>query len=226
MNIRKLLLVAVGLLALVAAPALANEPGTWILRGGVGTVQPDSNNLTFTDEGETIIVDIDNATSMTLSGTYMIDEHWAFDVLASLPFKHDINATVDVPDVGLETARIGDTKHLPPTFSLQYRFAPIVNFEPYVGLGVNWTTFFDTNLVSEFAVDGIEKLELADSIGIAAQIGGDWSITDRWLMNLDVRYIDIESEAKLVGPAFGGEAVIGDISIDPWVYAVNLGYRF
>ncbi|MDH3531782.1 MAG: outer membrane beta-barrel protein [Gammaproteobacteria bacterium] len=226
MKTHKLLLLAVGLLALVAAPALANEPGTWILRGGIGTVQPDSDNLTFSDAGDTVTIDVDNGTSMTMSATYMFTEHWAFDVLASWPFKHDINASTDVPDVGIETARIGETKHLPPTLSFQYHFTPDAVFQPYVGLGVNWTTFFGTELVSELADEGINDLKLDDSIGIAAQIGGDWSISDNWVMNLDVRYIDIETEAKLVGPAFEGEATIGDITIDPWVYALNLGYRF
>jgi outer membrane protein len=153
---------------------------------------------------ESIEIDVDSATSMTLSGTYMFTENWAFDVLASWPFQHDIKATVEYlePDIGLvsETMRIGDTKHLPPTFSVQYHFMPEANFQPYVGLGVNWTTFFDTKLVSELADEGIEKLKLDDSFGIAAQIGGDWLID--------------------------GEAKVGTVTIDPWVYAVNLGYRF
>ena len=63
----KYLLLATGLLALVAAPALANEPGTWILRGGAGTVQPDSQNLLFELGEESIEIDVDSATSMTLS---------------------------------------------------------------------------------------------------------------------------------------------------------------
>lgn len=226
----KYLLLAAGLFVLAAAPALANEPGTWILRGGVGTVQPDSQNLFFELGEESIEIDVDSATSMTLSGTYMFTENWAFDVLASWPFQHDIKATVEYlePDIGLvsETMRIGDTKHLPPTFSVQYHFMPEANFQPYVGLGVNWTTFFDTKLVSELADEGIEKLKLDDSFGIAAQIGGDWLISDSWLFNLDVRWLNIESDATLVGPALDGEAKVGTVTIDPWVYAVNLGYRF
>ena len=225
MKLCKALLVATGLLALVAAPVLATEPGTWTLRAGVGTVQPDSNNLTFVDEGDTVMIDVDNGTSMTLSGTYMFTENWAFDILASLPFSHDIKATVDVPDVGMETGKVGDVKHLPPTVSVQYHFAPDAAFQPYVGLGVNWTTFFDEGLTSEFEAEGFEKLCLDDSFGLAGQIGGDWNIDETWVVNLDVRYIDIETDATVEGPDIG-ELDIGTIKIDPWVYSVNLGYRF
>ena len=226
MRISKILLVATGLLALAAAPALANEPGTWTLRAGVGTVQPDSNNLTYIDEGETIYVDVDDGTSMTLSGTYMFNENWAFDILASLPFEHDIMATMDVPDVGMETVKVGDAKHLPPTVSVQYHFAPNAAFQPYVGLGVNWTTFFDVNLASEFQADGVDDLKLDDSFGLAGQIGGDWNLSNAWVLNLDVRYIDIETDASIVETGIVGETDIGTIKIDPWVYAINLGYRF
>ena len=222
----KLLLAASALLALVAAPALANEPGTWILRGGVGTVQPDSNNLTFTDEGETVVIDVDNGTSMTMSATYMFNRNWAFDIFGALPFEHDIKATMFIADIGVETVKIGDTKQVPPTFSFQYHFVPDADFQPYIGLGVNWTTFFDTDLVDEFADGGLEKLKLDDSIGLAAQVGGDWSISDHWVFNLDVRYADIETDASITGPDIVGKEKIGTVKIDPWVYAVNLGYRF
>jgi len=103
---------------------------------------------------------------------------------------------------------------------------PAANFQPYVGVGVNWTTFFDTKLISEMADEGIDRLKLDDSIGVAAQVGGDWSINNNWLFNLDVRWLNIESDATLIGPALDGEAKVGKVKIDPWVYSLNLGYRF
>jgi outer membrane protein len=38
--------------------------------------------------------------------------------------------------------------------------------------------------------------------------------------NVDVRYMWIETKAKLDG------ASLGDVKIDPWVIGANLGYRF
>ena len=219
MKLCKALLVATGLLALVAAPALATEPGTWTLRAGVGAVQPDGNNLTFSDDVDTIKVDVGSGTSMTLSGTYMFNENWAFDILASLPFSHDIKASVEGSDSS--PTKIGDVKHLPPTVSVQYHFAPQSDFQPYVGLGVNWTTFFDEDLTSDFEDTGVEKLCLDDSFGLAAQIGGDWQLNDNWVANLDIRYIDIETDATVdVAEGTNGSSVVselklGTIKIDP-----------
>ena len=225
MKISKQLLVAAGLLALAAAPAFAYEPGTFVLRGGVGTVDPKSENLTFTDGIDEICVSVDKGTSMTLGGTYMINERWAFDVLAALPFKHDIDATIDV-GAGSETMKIAETKQLPPTFSFQYHFSPDSDFQPYMGLGMNWTTFSGTKFVPDMIDEEVDKLYIDDSFGVAAQLGGDWKVGDRTVVNIDVRWIDIGSDISIGGPAISGKEKLGEIEIDPWVYSLNLGYRF
>jgi outer membrane protein len=218
-------LVAAGVLAVIAAPAFAYEPGTFVLRGGVGTVDVKSHVMTFTDDVDTIDVSVENATNMTLTGTYMFNENWALDVLAALPFKHDIRATMDLGE-GPQSAKIADTKQLPPTVSVQYHFAPDKTFKPYVGVGLNWTTFFDSKLVSEMQDEETDKLYLDDSFGIAAQIGGDWAIGDRTVVNFDIRWMDIDTDVSIGGPGVPGKVKLGSIEIDPWVYALNLGYQF
>ena len=96
---------------------------------------------------------------------------------------------------------------------------PDVKFQPYAGIGFNWTTFFNTDTVSELSEQGI-NLELDDSFGVAAQLGADWLLNDSWLLNFDLRWINIESDAKLAGES------AGTVEIDPWVYSINVGYRF
>jgi outer membrane protein len=228
MKIWKLLLLASPLLVLAESPALASEPGTWTLRAGVGVVEPKSNNLVFSDGVDTLQIDVDSGTSMTLSATYMFSRNWAFDILASWPFSHDINATAVGAGPGIDgvPVKIAETTHLPPTFSVQYHFLPDGTFQPYAGIGLNWTTFFDTNVVSELVAEGVEDLELDDSFGFAGQLGADWMLNEKWLLNVDVRWINIEADATLSGTAFGGSVDIGTVKVDPWVYALNIGYRF
>ena len=42
-----------------------------------------------------------------------------------------------MPGPGTSFVKIGETKHLPPTFSFQYHFLPDGQFQPYAGLGLN-----------------------------------------------------------------------------------------
>ena len=43
----------------------------------------------------------------------------------------------------ISTAVTGETKHLPPTLSLQYYFTNKSRITPFVGAGINYTYFFD-----------------------------------------------------------------------------------
>ena len=227
MKSSKYLLAAGALLALVASPALAYEAGTWVLRAGVGVVAPDSDNFVDDDGITTTTVTVDDGTSLTLMGTYMFSPNWAFDILASWPFTHDINASIiDNVDPGFNpiSAKVAETEHLPPTFSIQYHFLPDGTFQPYVGAGVNYTTFLSTDVTQALIDLGITDVDLDDSFGLALQFGGDLLLGDRWLINVDVRWIDIESDLSATAGGVTGE--LGTVKIDPWVYSLNLGFRF
>jgi len=227
MKSSKYLLAAGALLALVASPALAYEAGTWVLRAGVGVVAPDSDNLVIDDGVDTITVNVDDGTSLTLMGTYMFSPNWGFDVLASWPFNHDINVSIiNNVDPGFNpvSAKIAETDHLPPTFSMQYHFLPDGTFQPYVGAGVNYTTFLSTDVEQALVDLGIDDIDLDDSFGLALQLGADWPFGNGWLVNFDLRWIDIESDLEATALGVTGE--LGTVKIDPWVYSINLGYSF
>lgn len=194
-----------GLLALAllgsTSAALAHEKGDWLLRVGGGQVDPKSNN------GD--VVDVDSGSSATISLGYMITDHWAVDVLAAWPFKHNISLK--------DGTRVASTEQLPPTVLMQYHFLPNADFQPYVGLGVNFTTFFDTETTGPLAGS---SLDLDDSWGLAGQVGIDWMLGDKWFFNLDAKYIDIETDAVLDG------VFLEKVEIDPMVYTASVGYRF
>lgn len=194
------------LAALVSGMCLVNtatafEPGEWLIRAGAMVVDPKSNNND--------IVSVESDTSVTLGFTYMMTDIWAIDILAAYPFEHDIKL-VGGP-------KVASTKHLPPTVSLQWRPMPNSAFQPYVGLGFNYTTFFSEKTFG--ALEGT-KLSLGDSWGYAIQGGFDVVVSEKMFINVDVRYANIESKAKLDG------ASLGTVEIDPVVYGAHIGFRF
>ncbi|GAA0222879.1 outer membrane beta-barrel protein [Castellaniella daejeonensis] len=188
---------------LAAGPALAHEAGDILLKVGVTHVEPKSDNGTVANGA--VKLDIDGSTRPSFTLTYMATRNIGIELLGAYPFKHTINAK------GL--GDIGSTQQLPPTLSLQWHFLPDAAFQPYVGVGLNYTTFFDTN-------SKLGNLSLDDSWGVAAQVGVDYKLNDRWFLNADLRYIDISSNVRLNG------ADIGKTRINPWVATVGVGYRF
>ena len=74
----------------------------------------------------------------------MFADKFGLELLAATPFKHDITLN-DAP------VKVGSTKHLPPTLSVQwYPRGGNNGWQPYVGVGLNYTTFFDTKTTDEF----------------------------------------------------------------------------
>lgn len=201
-------IVAGAVLCLLSGYASAQDngfgEGDWIIRVGVSNIDPDSSGV-GTGLGE---VSADDDTSITFTGTYMLSDTLGIELLASTPFEHDIE---------LDGATIGQTKHLPPTLSLQWHF-PSGNWKPYAGLGINYTRFYDEE--TEGPVDGL-KLKLDNSWGLAAQAGIDWFMNENWLLNFELRYIQIETDANLetVGD-------LGGVDIDPILVGLHVGYRF
>ena len=192
----------VSALALTTAlPTQAQDAGDWIWRVGVHNVRPKSDN-----HG---LVNVDAAASLTFNATYMLAPNWGIEVLAALPFEHDINLNGG--------GKVAQTKHLPPTVSLQYHFNPNGAWRPYVGAGVNYTLFFDEK--TRGALAGA-KLELDPSWGLAAQAGLDVQLGSDWFANVDARWLDIDPDAKVNGPS------IGSVAIDPLALGLSIGRRF
>lgn len=201
----------------LAAPASAHEAGDWLFRIGGSKVDPDSNNgrlnLSAIDGGQQKI-EVDDQWGVTFNITYMVTKHFGLELLAALPFEHDIY----VETLG----KVGSVKHLPPTFSVQYHFLPDGAFQPYVGAGVNLTYFFSESESGALKDLGVDLEVDSSSVGLAAQIGFDYMITDRWFVNADVRYIDIDTSAKIKQVP----EIRGNVNIDPFVYGLHVGYRF
>ena len=202
--------------ALLSGPALAHEAGDWIVRAGAHLVDPKSDNGKIGSGPAAIKIEVDDDTMFTFDVTYMLTDHWGVELLAAAPFEHDI-------EVG--GSDIASTDHLPPTLSVVYHFLPDSNFQPYVGVGVNTTIFFDEKLDGAALGDPGADLSLDNSYGVAAVVGIDFDMGNNWFFNFDVRYLDIDTDAK-VKFSDGSKLDLGTVEIDPWAFGINVGKSF
>ena len=194
-------------LGAAAMPALAQSAGDWTLGVGVHAVDPKSDNGSLVDGA--LKVDVDTDVKPTLTFEYFVRDNLGIEVIAAWPFEHDI--AID----GLGT--VGSTKLLPPTVSLQYHFNSKGKVSPFIGAGVNYTTFFSED--TRGALEG-SKLKLDDSWGLAAHAGVDFAVGERSAIRVDARWIDIDTDVKLDG------ADIGTVNIDPIVYGAAYVMKF
>ncbi|EEW10029.1 outer membrane protein OmpW [Vibrio mimicus] len=204
------------LAALISAPVLAHQEGDFIVRAGIASVVPNDSSDKILGSQSELSVNSDTQLGLTLG--YMFTDNISFEVLAATPFSHKIST--DLSNLG----DIGKTKHLPPTFMVQYYFGEANStIRPYVGAGLNYTTFFDEGFNSTGEGANLSDLKLDDSWGLAANAGVDYMLNDSWFLNASVWYANIETTATYKA---GADAKSTDVKINPWVFMIAGGYKF
>ncbi|MBP8032933.1 MAG: OmpW family protein [Psychrobacter sp.] len=199
--------------ALTMTSAFAVPAGTWTVAAGAHYVDPKSDNGTVSTALGDFAVDVDGDVRPTISGEYFIADNVGVELLAAIPFHHDITLKAG------ETTIDAKTQHLPPTLSVQYHFDGYnlpMNVKPFVGVGVNYTTFFKEKLNNNLGLE----LKLDDSVGVAGHIGLDIPFAPTESFRIDARYMDIKTDASLNGDK------IGEVDISPWVYGVAFVKQF
>jgi|TARA_B110000014_G_C20121584_1_gene594608 outer membrane protein len=204
------------ILILLSGSIYAVEKGDWIIRAGYTNINPASNNGS--------IVDVDDKSNLTATFAYLITDNLGIEVLAGLPFEHEIF------DKALGTGlKIASAKHLPPTITAQYYFNPNSKFRSYIGIGLNHTFFFKEETVGP--LEG-SSLDIGRSTDLVFQIGFDWALSDQIILNLDIRKFNIESKAKVTN--IDNSSLKGilpntfefDVPIDPTTIGLSLVKEF
>jgi outer membrane protein len=197
---------SVALLLVLATPLAQAEAGPWRFTVGAHNVDPKSDNGSLA--AGALEVEVGDSWRPTITGEYFFNENLGLEVLAAVPFKHDVQ---------LNGADAGDITHLPPTISLQYHFSPEAKVSPYVGAGVNFTWIYNEDSAGPIA--GTD-LDLDNSWGLALHAGFDVNLQNNWFVGLDARWMDIDADVSVDG------ADVGTVNVDPLVYGFYVGRRF
>ena len=200
---KTLIAIAAAASALTAGTAFAQSfDGTspWQVR--VRALHLDSENGGAAGDAG---VSINNKWIPEVDVSYFFTPNIAAELVLTYPQKQDVR---------LDGTKIGTFKHLPPTLLLQYHFMPEAAFSPYVGAGINYTRISGVDLANGLQLD-------SSSVGGALQIGADYKINKNWLINFDIKKVQISSDVKTASGA-----KISSVKIDPWLIGVGVGYRF
>ncbi|CAM3452401.1 OmpW/AlkL family protein [Parendozoicomonas haliclonae] len=227
-NISAIALSAAGLM--MATTTLAYQQGDMILRAGGMQFTPDvdSGNLKAGGAdvnvgGAPTTVDVDNNSQLGLSLTYMLSDNLGLSLLASTPFNHTITTKGGLSSLG----KLADVKHMTPTLMVQYYpMEKASAFQPYVGLGLNYTRFYDESFKGTNKTS-FTDLDLDDSLGLALQAGFDYALADNVGLNASISWADVDTQATFTGAgAFPGTRFKLDAELDPMIYTLGVSYSF
>lgn len=206
---RTRLIAAAALACAAAAPAYA---GDFVVRARVLQLDPANQNTAD------VVITTDSVSVNTkyiweIDASYFVTPNVAFELIATTPQKQTVS---------LGGTKIGTLRHLPPTLTAQYHFAPTNPVvRPYVGFGVNYTHFSAVNLNAQPVLGSDTPLDIdRHSWGTAIQLGADFPINDKLSVNVDFKKIDIRTRV------YAGSTKLGTVKVDPVLFGVGIGYRF
>ena len=146
--------------------------------------------------------------------SYFFTKNIAAELVLTCPQQVNIYG-----NIGAGQQNLGKITALPPSLLAQYHFTDLGAFKPYVGAGINYTIF--GNRQNFPAVGNAVQVE-PSSVGFVGQIGADYMLDKNWGLNLDVKYATMATNVQIVA----GGANIGKLTLNPWMPAVGVTYKF
>lgn len=200
---------AIALLGSVAAaPAMAasdETQGNWMVRLRATYLDMADKSDPIGGVGASDRITVNNKWIPELDVTYFFTPHIAAELVLTVPQKQNVY---------LDGNKIGSFTHLPPTLLVQYHFIPNGTFRPYVGAGLNFTRIWGADIANN-------SLSLDSwSVAPALQIGMDYKVTKNWFLNADIKKVWLSSDVKAAG------VKVSNVSLDPWLFSMGVGYRF
>lgn len=215
----KRLMISVAALMMLANGGHANaadvnyqgfQQGDILVRGRGLVVLPTVSSSVSTIGGR---VDATKSFEPEVDVSYFFTPNISAELIAAITRHHLRDRGSSLGDVDL-----GKTTLLPPTLTAQYHFMPEKALSPYVGAGVNYTIFFDSEVPKGGAVT---KINYENGWGAALQAGADYHISGNWYANIDVKHIFLNTKAKI-----NGGAINGYVALDPTIVGLGVGYKF
>jgi len=143
-----------------------------------------------------------------LDAEYFFSSHWSSELAITYPQTHNLLLNTAAGGSG----KVGTFRMMPDFLTLKYNFLPDAIVRPYIGLGIN---------VTSFNGDRAGPYRLSQTTGSAAAQGGfDIKMSEHLFFNADVKFARARPVLDLDGER------IGHLKVDPLLFGIGIGYRF
>ncbi|BDV41803.1 outer membrane protein [Geotalea uraniireducens] len=131
-------------------------------------------------------------------------------------FSSELILGVTKHDLVAQGRTLGSTWLLPPTLTFKYHPLPNSRVSPYIGVGINYVIPFNDK--ANGVID-VPDFHVKSSVGWAAQAGADLALGNNWFLNLDFKYLNVDTQVRINGTDY-------DLDLNPYIVGTGVGYRF
>jgi len=191
------------LMAIVASVSFTSsnvfaEAGNWMVRARAVNIE------THNSSGPVTGAALSRKTIPEVDLGYFFTDNLSAELILTYPQQHEVS---------LNGALLGTLKELPPTLLAQYHFMPGGTFSPYVGAGLNYTSYSSVNM------PGLATSK--SSIGGALQVGFDVPVNKKLSFNVDLKKVYMKIDVNTAAGAY-----VTTLKIDPVLFGAGLGWKF
>lgn len=221
------------LLCMSTAVALADEVPDNTFRIGLYSVffHTSASPLAgpFIPPGENLTATVNNVETPYLAYLRTLSTHFTFEFAFGVPpltkayGKGPATLAGTVPFNGQELLT---SRWFAPTALLEYVFFDeSYAFRPYVGVGVNYSMFYDRNITpsGEAIIGGPTRVELSSSVGPAVTGGITYRLPKHWSLMASYSWARVTSHLNAITTDF---VRTSNVSFGPTTFVVSAGYSF
>ncbi|MBI3284551.1 MAG: outer membrane beta-barrel protein [Burkholderiales bacterium] len=221
---KKIRFAACALLVLASASVFAQEN---TIRAGLVNLSIHSKSPDFTSNGPAFLtppagLEVGDANTLLFSYARKITNHVDIELALGLPPKHNVYGRGKLAAYGV----LAQVKQRAPTIFANYNFGEASDkFRPYVGLGLNYTQFFDAQStpMNDLGSGGPTKIDLKESYGLAGQVGLNYKLADRWFIGASLATAKVKTDMTATTGSIQRKTTI---DFRPVVFALGVGYNF
>jgi len=180
----------------------------------------------FTPSG--INLSVNDASTLYFAYVRRLDSHWSLEVAGGVPptTKTYGQGPATVGSIPFNGQEVATAKWMSPSILGEYSFFDESSaFRPYIGVGVNYTKFYDrdSTAAGNAANGGPTSINLSNSIGPAATLGLSYKITRDW--NVIASYSVAEVDSNYTSNT-SGVLRTTVIHFNPRAAVLAIGYSF
>jgi outer membrane protein len=213
-----------------AAPALADDVPSNSARIGLYSVffHVTADDLSGPYVPPGVNINAKNVETLYLAYVRRLSSHFDVELTVGYPplEKTVGKGPATLGSVPYDGQVIATARWLAPTLLFEYKFlSENSKWRPYIGAGVNYTTFYDRDSTAQgnAASGGPTKLSLTPSWGVAGTVGLAHNIKNNW--NAYASYSASQVKTKLNADT-AGVIRTTHISFGPQALVVAVGYSF
>ena len=214
----------------LATPALADEPAYSLVAGpAFAQFHAQSTDLSgppgTTPPGATI--GVKDLQTLAIEASKNLGHGWSVSLAFGVPPKATFTAQGSAAALG----SVGSARAWFPALLATYRFGAYGGVRPYVGGGVNYTFYTDTQIGENFtqAFGGTSSTgKLKASFGPVVKAGVEVPLMDAWFMTAGYTRYGIRTRAEVTTQTPGVGAITRKLTLrsDPGVWTVMIGRSF